>query len=248
MQGSHRGMQVWRRVCVLFTSTSFNFSAPQNPSIGLSFVLTQMCGSDLRDLCFLELLRCRWNLFCFSFTLHKVADLIPWPTGQVQWAGWGGVSCSAHSTFILMLLCHASDPHLMRLAVAQFMKYLQTLKLQQDILKSNPSVHLLFILISHLSSSWAMVSCFVTLFRLIFHPRLSHAQRSAVKVLRRMQYFVARKKFQVIWKRNPERGKRSQRNGRWEGQILSGSSGLCMKRKRSVFMSKYWAPLETFEK
>uniref|UniRef100_A0A087Y2G9 Potassium channel voltage dependent KCNQ C-terminal domain-containing protein n=1 Tax=Poecilia formosa TaxID=48698 RepID=A0A087Y2G9_POEFO len=28
------------------------------------------------------------------------------------------------------------------------------------------------------------------------HPRLSHAQRSAVKVLRRMQYFVARRKFQ----------------------------------------------------
>uniref|UniRef100_G3NHW4 Potassium channel voltage dependent KCNQ C-terminal domain-containing protein n=1 Tax=Gasterosteus aculeatus TaxID=69293 RepID=G3NHW4_GASAC len=29
-----------------------------------------------------------------------------------------------------------------------------------------------------------------------FCPRLSHEQRSAVKVLRRMQYFVARKKFQ----------------------------------------------------
>lgn len=30
-----------------------------------------------------------------------------------------------------------------------------------------------------------------------FYCRLSHAQRSAVKVLRRMQYFVARRKFQV---------------------------------------------------
>lgn len=35
-----------------------------------------------------------------------------------------------------------------------------------------------------------------------FFHRLSHAQRSAVKVLRRMQYFVARKKFQVSGKKH----------------------------------------------
>lgn len=33
--------------------------------------------------------------------------------------------------------------------------------------------------------------------RPFYSCRLSHAQRSAVKVLRRMQYFVARRKFQV---------------------------------------------------
>lgn len=35
---------------------------------------------------------------------------------------------------------------------------------------------------------------------------MSHAQRSAVKVLRRMQYFVARRKFQV--RKRKSRGER----------------------------------------
>lgn len=37
-----------------------------------------------------------------------------------------------------------------------------------------------------------------------FCHRLSHAQRSAVKVLRRMQYFVARRKFQVRFTKKPQ--------------------------------------------
>uniref|UniRef100_A0A3Q2Q662 Potassium voltage-gated channel subfamily KQT member 1 n=1 Tax=Fundulus heteroclitus TaxID=8078 RepID=A0A3Q2Q662_FUNHE len=78
--------------------------------------------------------------------------------------------------------------------VAQFIQYLLILKMQQDIFELNSSEHVC----PHFTAKLVLSSnlLFVTLFCLLFHHRLSHAQRSAVKVLRRMQYFVARRKFQ----------------------------------------------------
>lgn len=79
--------------------------------------------------------------------------------------------------------------------------------------------------------SHVFCGCFFVLFCVLlslpFCHRLSHAQRSAVKVLRRMQYFVARRKFQVSEKEIQRRkdkfyGVKESKGGR-EREIKRGT-------------------------
>lgn len=63
-----------------------------------------------------------------------------------------------------------------------------------------------------------------------FYPcRLSHAQRSAVKVLRRMQYFVARRKFQV-----------SENSGRRKEKIAEKKKKLFGEKQEDVCVFVAW--------